>query len=297
MSRPHVSAVTLYELLVGFAALSLAVATLWFRLDASLLRQAEPVPARAVLDPQMPSPVALRLASLGHHEAMADLLWLEALSRFGETYGLSRDPRWMDANIESILAVDPRFRVVYEWAGTVVMYGSVINRDSVALSTRYLERGLERFPDDASLLSMAAVNYLFEMKPISPEEAARFKQRGGELLIRAAATPFASPTIRLAAATAARRSGSLELGMETLRHSIVADLPRAEVASLRFQIESITRGADTEEMLRRRGVLNLMAQDPRWGAMRIDTAAILHPEPLYLFEPVELTPAPGAMFR
>ena len=268
--------------LVGVAFIAQA------KLSATLLRAAEPVPSRSAALAPASAAATWRLLSLGHHEAVADLLWLNALAQFAQTYGLARDPRWMDAHIDAVVGVDPRYRIVYEWAGTIAMYGALINNDSVNASNRHLERGLERFPGDSVLLSMLAVNYLFEYQPVSDADKERVQRLGRQALIAAADAPDASSTIRLAAATVARKSGTRAEAFATARAGLLADDGSEQVRSLRTQLGEVLRGPELHALLQERQVLVALRKELHWGALAAESALLLHPEPRLLFSASEL---------
>lgn len=258
------------------------------KLSATLLRAAEPVPSRSAALAPASAAATWRLLSLGHHEAAADLLWLNALAQFAQTYGLARNPRWMDEHIDAIVGVDPRYRIVYEWAGTIAMYGALINNDSVNASNRHLERGLERFPGDSVLLSMLAVNYLFEYQPVSDADKERVQRLGRQALIAAADAPDASSTIRLAAATVARKSGTRAEALATARAGLLADDGSEQVRSLRTQLGEVMRGPELHALLQERQVLVALRNELHWGALAAESALLLHPEPRLLFSASEL---------
>jgi hypothetical protein len=258
------------------------------KLSATLLRAGEPIPSRSAATSPASSATVWRLLSLGHHEAAADLLWLNALSQFAQTYGLARDPRWMDQHIDAVVGVDPRYRIVYEWAGTIVMYGSLINNDSVNASIRHLERGLERFPGDSVLLAMLAVNYLFEYEPVNAADKERTQRLGRQALIASADAPEASSTIRLAAATIARKSGTRAEAFGTARAGLLADDGAEQVRSLRTQLGEALRGPELHALLQERQVLVALRRELHWGALAAETSLLLHPEPRLLFSASEL---------
>ena len=258
------------------------------KLSATLLRAAEPVPSRSAAVGPASAGATWRLLSLGHHEAAADLLWLNALAQFAQTYGLARDPRWMDEHIDAVVGVDPRYRIVYEWAGTIVMYGAVINNDSVNASIRHLDRGLKRFPGDSVLLSMLAVNYLFEYQPESDADKERAQRLGRQALIAAADAPDASSTIRLAAATVARKSGTRGEAFATARTGLLADDGSEQVRSLRTQLGQALRGPELHALLQERQVLVALRNELHWGVLAAESALLIHPEPRLLFSASDL---------
>lgn len=279
----------LLPLLIGLAGAGLVAQS---RLDAMLLRMGEPIPSRSPNAAPTSTAEVWRFLSLGHHEAAADLLWLNALSQFAQTYGLARDPHWMDSHIDAVVGVDPRYRIVYEWAGTVVMYGALINNDSVNASIHHLERGLTRFPGDSVLLSMLAVNYLFEYKPVSDADRVRTQRLGRAALVAAADAPDASSTVRLAAATVARKSGTRGEAFATARSGLLSDDGSEQIRSLRTQLGEVVRGPELHALLQERQVLVALRRQLYWGSLAAETSLFLHPEPRLLFDRDELAIPP-----
>ena len=95
----------------------------------------------------LPSPETFRLATMGYHEPVADLLWVRAVLLFGERHGKDPDPRWgewLAGMIEAIAALDPGWRTPYHYGGT--MLRSIEAADA---SDHIFELGANAFPDDA----------------------------------------------------------------------------------------------------------------------------------------------------
>ncbi len=135
----------------------------------------------------LPSDTALHLFSLGHKEALANLLWVKTVLYFGERMMTNRDYTYLTDYLDAVLTLNPRFRRVYLWAGAVMMYNlRQITNESVWASIHYLERGAEVFPGDWEILFSLASNYLRELQSDDPAQVAEWRQKGANYLWQAA---------------------------------------------------------------------------------------------------------------
>lgn len=285
--------------LIAFALLAtLAIHTQLHRVSAMNERLAEPLGSLEIAS-AIPDGRVLRLLALGHDEAMADLIWINALSFYGRYFHLDTDVSWLDPHIEAIVELDPHFRLVFEWAGAVIMYGGEINNESVMAANRFLELGVERFPLDWSLHFMLGVNYAYELVPETPaefEQVDEWRAYGAEQIVIAAGLPNAPPHLDLTAASLLRRRADWDrqIGVyETSYLSVGADQAR----SMRRHIETTMLPADAERLVRARHLVNVVRMRPMWGLQPVDFLLALHPDPVHLFEPGELTPPTLGMTR
>jgi hypothetical protein len=195
----------------------------------------------------LPEPRALEVIGLGHREMMADLVWLRALSYFAVHFYLDRDFRWLDRYIETVIALDPRFRMIYQWAGVVVMYGGEgVTNDRVMVSNRFLEMGRQQYPDDWLLNFMLGCNYRYELRPETPEQREAWRLLGGTYLRRAAELPGAPAWLSLTALRTLEQAGAAD---EALRIGVQAFLePRGQLSATVA------------------GELQLLARDPQYGS-------------------------------
>jgi hypothetical protein len=171
--------------------ISLSVFTAHHRLSAFLTIERGPLAhfSEAYL---LPDPATLSVIGLGHQELMADTIWLRALSYFAVHLTDDKEYLWLDRYIDTIIDLDPNFRMIYIWAGTVTMYGGqVIDNQAILSSNHFLERGLESYPFDWQINFMLGCNYLFELHPNTEEERAVFRLRGGQHLSIASEAPEA----------------------------------------------------------------------------------------------------------
>jgi hypothetical protein len=155
------------------------------RQDAVLALESQP--RRAFQESYLlPDVHSLGAISLGHNEAIADLIWLKTLSYFGVHWQLDQNYQWLDRYIETIISLDPNFEKIYEWAGVVVMYGGrEINNQAVMTSNRFLEQGRQAYPDAWVFSFMLGVNYCFELQAINSDQRREWDLLCAEYLDRA----------------------------------------------------------------------------------------------------------------
>ncbi len=272
--------------LVVFAALS--------KVSARNDRLAEPLSTEQIAS-AVPSGEVLKYVALGHNEAMADLVWLNALSFYSAYASTGMDDHWLDPHVEAIMTLDPEFRLVFEWAGTVIMYAGEIDNDSVMAANRFLEIGVERFPFDWSLRFMLGVNYYFEMVPTNAEEAENvedWRTTGAEHLAIAAGLPNAPSNLRLAAASFLRRRASWSRQTQNYRENFLS-VRSIEARTMRRHVETTMPADEAELWLRRRTLTTeALPSQTQWGFPPYDVGLVLHPDPMRLFTPEQLTPPP-----
>ncbi len=135
----------------------------------------------------LPSSNTLRVLSLGHREALADLVWLEAVLFFGDKVTGDKRYEFLWRYLDTTMDLDPYHRHVYLWAGAVAMYNlNRIDNEAVFRSIHYLERGHRRFPKDWRILFSLASNYLHELKTKDPKQESKWRRIGADYLWKAA---------------------------------------------------------------------------------------------------------------
>ena len=160
----------------------------------------------------------LPVLSLGHDEALADLLWMRALIYFGDELGHQGLVRHVFDYADAILALDPDFRKAYRWVGMAGMYhAGEITVDDLRRSVSYLERGARRFPDDGEMAWDCGASLAFELAPRVTDEAEKreLRARGVEHMQTAARLGAGPDWLVLTNATQLRRLGRTE---QAIRH-------------------------------------------------------------------------------
>lgn len=167
----------------------------------------------------LPPPSALRVVSLGHDEALADLLWMRALIYTGDEYTHAGGLRYVFDYTEALLALDPDFTAVYRWIASAGTYQpEAITVEEVRSTLEILERGVARFPEDGELAWDLGATYAFELPQYleTDEEREDARVRATDHLMRASRLGAAPPWMMLTNATMLARVGRAERAVEHL---------------------------------------------------------------------------------
>jgi hypothetical protein len=257
-------------------------------LDATM----EPPPAMAGAG--LPSGEALRVLSLGHHEALASLLWVDALSLYGQHRGARRMDRWLRPYLLAVSTLDPQFELIWEWAATVAMYGGVIDNASVLESIAILEEGVERFPASWTLHFQLGFNLLYELQVEDPDERMRTRQRGTFILDRASRMQGAPDWIRSTANTWLR-SQSMWASVQSGQHELLlTSTDRSLLRAARSRLEHALGTRWAALPWSDRAIQRLASDHSPWTTSGMHLM-ILHPDPAFLVQPSALVPPPLAL--
>ncbi len=158
----------------------------------------------------------VRLLTLGYDQAAADLLWVRTLGYFARHFEADRKYTWLEHFIDQILAFDPRFRRVYSWAGSNVLYGRRFTNENVMLSNRFYERAMVQFPDDYEPVYRLGLNYYVELKSADPEQRTQWREQGLAYLEQAVGRPNAPASLKGLVAGVSRRLGKSQLALQYL---------------------------------------------------------------------------------
>jgi len=170
----------------------------------------------------LPAPGALRAASLGYTELLADLLWVRQVVYFGDQFTRRGDFRFVDRYLKTAVALDPNFRRLYAWAGIAYTYSGVPTTNVlVRQSNEMLELGLEHFPTDWELNFMLGINYINELKTSDPEQKQAWKLKGAEYVRRAAVTGKGPPWLPVLVASILTKGGEAEAGIRHLEEILL----------------------------------------------------------------------------
>jgi hypothetical protein len=220
----------------------------------------------------VPPPQHLQPMSLGYREALADLLWVQALVFTGERMG-DNDIAAITRYTEAITGLSPRFHQAYVWGGITPIYGgsSVVDRDMVDRAIAMYRRGLEQFPESHKLLypfGMLLTHQVPSTPGYSDEEKLAAKREGAELIRRAAAFG-ADPLVRQYAATIITDHATEQMARQFLEsqlataegddyrrmlrrklermgaHESIQEIERTREAFLREQLEQLPYASDT----------------------------------------------------
>jgi tetratricopeptide (TPR) repeat protein len=199
----------------------------------------------------LPPPGWLRLFSLGHREALADLIWMKALIYFGEELYHRGDVKHLYAYTDAMLALDERFLAVYRWVSSCALYRTgEITADDARRAIAYLERAVRLFPDDGELLWDLGATYRFELVPLLEDTRERdeARRRGVEYL-QAAALRGAGPAwLVLTNAAQLEKLGHTEQAIRHLEEAYATVYDPQVRASIERRLQELRSDASTEAL-------------------------------------------------
>jgi hypothetical protein len=188
----------------------------------------------------LPPPAALRVASLGHTEAIADLVWVKAVLYFGEKMTTRSKQTYLRHYLDTVIRLNPRFRRVYQWAGAVMIYNlRRITNDTVWDSIHYLEKGHRQFPTDWQILFSLASNYLYELKTSDREVKKKWRRIGADYLWKAANLGGGPAYLHSLAAKVWSEQGRFEVAHKRLREVYLSTENQKIRESVRRRMEHL----------------------------------------------------------
>lgn len=136
----------------------------------------------------LPSPEQTVVMSLGYRAALADVLYGHVLVSYGLHFQERRLFEFVGNYLDTINALDPKFRAPYRFADTLL----TLQPRSPPLShyrkaREILERGLRELPEDAELWNSAGqfIAYLARARLPTQEEKLEWERRGAFIMARA----------------------------------------------------------------------------------------------------------------
>lgn len=199
----------------------------------------------------LPPASTARFVSLGYNELAADVAWASTLVYYGSSRINKSDFRYLSQFLDTIIALDPKFYRVYEWAGYAVTFrGSRATQDEFKLSLKYLERGIQEFPDRYVHYWQAALRYWLDLEPRDEAEKLRNRNHAAYLIERAIHCRDAPPRLATLAANMRTRLGQHERAQRTLRQMILTtkdEKARARMKNLFRDLVPENKSAEIEK--------------------------------------------------
>ncbi len=170
----------------------------------------------------VPSPHQVRLLhGLVNREMLADWLWVQMLIYSGGRALGERGYTYLPAYVDATLAADPKFRRAYRWAAYAITFQRrSATQAEYLLSVRYLERAMQEFPDDYEFPWMLGLRYYLDLKPDTPEQKRKNREKAMGLIERAMRMPDAPSNLPVLAAGLATDLGKLDRAARILREQI-----------------------------------------------------------------------------
>jgi hypothetical protein len=104
----------------------------------------------------LPSGKILKPMALGFDEAVADMLWIQAMMYFADAYLTGKSYAWLGHMLDVVTQLNPRMYQAYEFGGVVLTK----EKSQLPKTLRTLDRGINEFPKDWRLRVYAAMAQL-----------------------------------------------------------------------------------------------------------------------------------------
>jgi hypothetical protein len=202
----------------------------------------------------LPGATALRVASLGHTEAAADLVAARTNVYFGAQVAAHGDSRWLERYLTTALDLDPSFHGLYKRGATMLVYtGKEFSEGALLAADRILTRGARAFPSDWEIWFQLGFNLLFELPRLTGEDDARvpaWRPRGVEALRQATLLDGVPPWLPNLAAQMLTKQGGEELALRHLEQTYAVTSDEATREQIRRKLASL-RGTTIAAALER----------------------------------------------
>lgn len=207
------------RVVVGVVAVAIALTTL-DRLRGLLTDRLRKVTEETEVY-ALPPPEYVRVASLGHRDAVASILWASTLYQYGDRVSHNRRFEYPTQYVETILALDPGFRPAYRFLSTLTTMQVVApTRQQIERTAAILERGTRELPNDADVWGAYASFRMFEgAQYLSEEEKKRWRVLGAPAAQRAVELGYFMESLSITGALFLERAGERDLAIAQLERA------------------------------------------------------------------------------
>ncbi|MDX2021297.1 MAG: hypothetical protein SF187_13740 [Deltaproteobacteria bacterium] len=227
--------------LIALVAVAIMAGTAeWARQRATRARSAWPAEADILY---LPPAKALKVASLGHHELLADLLAARANIYFGDQVEKKGQHRWLAWYLNAVVELDPYFEPLYRRGAVMLMYStSKVTFENVEAATTLLRRGLKIFPGSWELYFQLGFNLYYEMPGVVPADDKRipgWKKEGIEALRHATLFDEVPPWYPTLVAGMLSKQGEREMAIKHLEQTYAATSDEETRANISAQLKRL----------------------------------------------------------
>ncbi|MFW5965867.1 MAG: hypothetical protein ACOCV2_00030 [Persicimonas sp.] len=238
-----------------FVLLLLSASSAKLSLESSELRFPTPTDADRYL---LPESDVLSALFLNYDNAAADIVWMQALIYYGEQEQRQQGIEHLEKYAYTVSKLDPHFYRVYKWFADIYLTSRFIYvDDAIETANRFLDRGMEYFPDKHELPYTAALNYIGYSTHKPAEVRFRESERAIEYLEKVVQMDDAPPNAILLLDYFHRRKQRLadeiegeEVSSETRK---LTDDQRELYARMYLLSEDASIRSRIEQMIERRG--------------------------------------------
>ncbi|MFK7998082.1 MAG: hypothetical protein AB8H86_00750 [Polyangiales bacterium] len=166
----------------------------------------------------LPPPAWLGVMSLGHREALADVVWMKGLVYVGDEFREEGGMRNVFRYANAMIVLDPEFRRAYEWTGVAGLYRPTDStREEIETTVEFLRLGVDRFPNDGELKWDLGTTLMYELaRHLEGEEEEAVRREATEHMVAAARLGAGPPFLALSNATQLLRQGEIDTAIRHL---------------------------------------------------------------------------------
>lgn len=170
----------------------------------------------------LPSPEQTVALSLGYRSALADLIFAHVLVSYGLHFQDKRRFEYVGNYLDTVNALDPRFRTPYRFADTLLtMQPKRARYRDYKKARQILERGMKALPYDQALWTSAGQFMVYLAPPYVPEkDRAEWRRAGTRCLVHACELVGKNENLPyqcISAATMLSRQGAREANIQFLQ--------------------------------------------------------------------------------
>ncbi len=183
-------------------------------------------------------------------ELLGDVVWARMLVYYGSNWAGEGDLSQLEPLIDTVMAVAPRFKPVYEFAAYATTYkGGTATQEEFKTSIRYLERAMVEYPDDYKYFWIAGLRYYYDLTSSDPAVKKQYRERGADLIEQAMRKPDAPPDLATTAASMRSKLGQHQRAIDSLRQMVlITDNDEAREKMLeRLRVESPDLAEEVED--------------------------------------------------
>ena len=204
----------------------------------------------------LPSAEILRALALNYDTSAATLSWIQALIYYGDwrlsPHARRSPPRHLEHYARVVADLDPLFFDVYEWFNATYLASRVgpISAQDISAVNRFLDQGIEHFPDRPEIAQLAGFNYIGYAKKYEPRQRVQELERAIAYLRIAARNESSLPTLTGTIVQLQIRRDKLERQLDA--DALPAEMDKTEV-NLFLETLALTR--DEQARARLIGIL------------------------------------------
>ncbi|MBO5753835.1 MAG: hypothetical protein J6S69_09165 [Proteobacteria bacterium] len=192
----------------------------------------------------LPNPNALIWMSMGQQEFLADLIWVRAL----QYNNLKNEAHIAENFADAMLALDPDFKAVYQWAAVASLFSENISVRSVETSNHYLRLGSKRFPLDPYYDYTIAINNISYYPEDGPRSEDERRSEAITYLQSAMQKPGADPNISMLI-SGLLNDDDISMKIQFLQQAVLTEQDPAIKRNLQTRLILLSESSDASGLI------------------------------------------------